>query len=400
METETLDLKKSTPANARERKAFYFKEPFMDLMFIHTLMLQGFKGSEIGECYSAAAQVREGNVESYKAAWTGLAEQVEKAARDAEAKGHLVTARQAYLRAVAYYRNASMAFRSTEPGFRATIEKYRSLFCKFAALSDPAIEVVEIPYEGKTLPGYFMRPNADGQKRPTIVCGDNVSEELYYWIGPPAVERGYNALLVDLPGIGLNPLNGICCRPDTEVPVRAVIDYLCSRSDVDASRIAVYGGGEPGGYIMTRAATGDKRIAACIVDPLVSDMGPIVPMVKSHTMHVSSGEDTVSSIYSEILPFWGITDDPAQAENLQKMKADTKLITCHTLCLNDAMDYPELQRQVKDAAATMLKPTLHVFTSADRTSIYRELDNFGLKHGVMFDWLDDVFKMDKEKTKK
>jgi hypothetical protein len=393
----TLDSPSPRVANASEKRVLYFKEPFLDLMFLHTLTLHGFKGSEIGECYSAAAQVREGDVESYKGAWTSLADQVEKIARDAEAKGHLVTARQAYLRAVAYYRNVSMAFRPSEPGFRSTIEKYRSLFCKFAALSEPAIEVVEIPYEVKTLPGYFMRPDATGQKRPTIICGDNVSEELYYWIGPPAVERGYNALLVDLPGIGLNPLNGICCRPDTEVPVRAVIDYLCSRSDVDTESIAVYGGGEPGGYIMTRAATGDKRIAACIVDPLVSDMGPIVPFVKSHTMHVSAGEKTVSSIYSEILPFWGITDDPAQAENLRKMKADTKLITCPMLCLNDAMDYPELQRQVKEAAAAMLKPTLHVFTSTDRTSVYRELDNFGLKHRVMFDWLDDVFKMKKIK---
>jgi hypothetical protein len=397
MSTATLNPIKTTPENTPGRKILYFKDPFMDLMFLHTLTLHGFKGSEIGECYSAAAQIREGDVQSYIAAWEGLAQQVEGIARDAEAKGHLVTARQAYLRAVSYYRNASMAFRPSEPGFRSIIEKYRSLFSKFSALCDPPIEVVEIPYEGKTLPAYFMRPDATGQKRPTIICGDNVSEELYYWIGPPALERGYNALLVDLPGIGLNPLNGICFRSDTEVPVKAVIDYLCSRGDVDPESIAVYGGGEPGGYIMTRAATGDKRISACIVDPLVSDMGPIVPFVKSHTMHVSPGEETVSSIYSEILPFWGITDDPAQAENLRKMKADTKLITCNMLCLNDAMDYPELQRQVKEAAATMLKPSLHVFTSVDRTNVYRELDNFGLKHRVMFDWLDDVFKMNKEK---
>jgi hypothetical protein len=33
---------------------------------------------------------------------------------------------------------------------------------------------------------------------------------------------------------------------------------------------------------------------------------------------------------------------------------------------------------------------LHVFTPEDGC-FYRQLDNFGLKHRVMFDWLDEVF---------
>jgi len=38
----------------------------MDLKFLHTLTLHGFKGSELGECYSAAAQIREEDLETYK----------------------------------------------------------------------------------------------------------------------------------------------------------------------------------------------------------------------------------------------------------------------------------------------------------------------------------------------
>jgi hypothetical protein len=45
---------------------------------------------------------------------------------------------------------------------------------------------------------------------------------------------------VDLPGAGLNSFNGLPFRFDTEVPVKAVIDYLCARSEVDPSRIAAY----------------------------------------------------------------------------------------------------------------------------------------------------------------
>jgi hypothetical protein len=92
-------------------------------------------------------------------------------------------------------------------GIRFTLPGHdREVACAFPevrGLEQSPIESVQIPYEGTVLPGYFLRPDAGGRRRPTIIIGDNASEELYYWVGPPAMERGYNALLVDLPGIGL-----------------------------------------------------------------------------------------------------------------------------------------------------------------------------------------------------
>ncbi len=372
----------------QERHSLYFKDPFTDMAFLHTLALHGFKGSEIGECYSAAALIQEGDVESWREAWNALAERVEKIARTAESKGHRVSARESYLRAVTYYRNAAWSVPVSDPDYRATIAKSRTLFQRFAALSDPPIEVVAIPYEGTVLPGYFLRPDASGQRRPTIIIGDNASEELYYWVGPPALERGYNALLVDLPGIGLNSFNGLAFRADTEVPVTAAIDYLCARSDVDASRIAAYGGGEGGGYIMTRAVAYEHRIAACVVDPLVSDMEPIAPLFFKHVIPESTDTESLASNAATVLPLiWGLTSPEA----IKRMKVDTGSITCPTLGLNDSHDYPELLQQARDAIATIANRTaeLHIFTPEDGC-FYRQLDNFGLKHRVMFDWLDEV----------
>ena len=288
-----------------------------------------------------------------------------------------------------YYRNVAWSVPVSDPDYRATIEKSRSLFQKFAALSDPPIEIVAIPYEGTVLPGYFLRPDASGDKRPTIIVGDNASEELYYWVGPPALERGYNALLVDLPGIGLNSFNGIAFRPDTEVPVTAVIDYLCTRSDVDIARIAVYGGGEGGGYIMTRAVSHEHRIAACVVDPLVSDMEPIAPLFFKYVLSGPTDRETLASNAGTVIPLiWGLTGPEA----IKKMKVDTRTIECPTLGLNDSHDYPELLDQARKAIASIgnERADLHVFTPEDGSN-YRQLDNFGLKHRVMFDWLDDVF---------
>jgi pimeloyl-ACP methyl ester carboxylesterase len=376
-------------ADGGGRKNFYFEDAFTDLLFLLTLTKHAFKGSEIAECYSAAAQIKDGDTASWGAAWNALAERTEATARGADRKGHRVSARESYLRAVTYYRNVLWSVPASDPDYPATIAKSRELFRRFAALSDPPIEILEIPHEGATLPGYFLRPGAGADKRPTIVIGDNASEELYYWVGPPALDRGYNALLVDLPGIGLNSFNGIGFRADTEVPVAAVIDYLCARGDVDAERIAVYGGGEGGGYIMTRAAAHEHRIAACVVDPLVVDMEPIAPLIFRLVLPGAEQKDTLASNAATVLPLiWGL----ASPGIIRKMKADARAITCPTLGLNDSHDYPELLTQARAAVADIPdgKASLHLFTPEDG-SLYRQLDNFGLKHRIIFDWLDEIF---------
>jgi hypothetical protein len=375
-------------ATDKRKSGFFFQDAFTDTLFVLTLSKHAFYGAEIAECYSAAARVTEGDAGSWGAAWNALAEATEETARRAERDGHLVSAREDYLRAVTYYRNVLWSVPASDPAYRDTIAQSRALFRRFADLSVPPIETVEIPYEGATLPGYFLRPDASGRRRPTIVIGDNASEELYYWVGPPALERGYNALLVDLPGIGLNSFTGKPFRPDTEVPVAAVIDWLCARGDVDPSRIAVYGGGEGGGYIMTRAAANEHRIAACIADPLVSDMAPIAPLILRDVVPGAEREATLAANAATVLPLiWGLSSPQA----IEKMTADTTTIVCPTLSINDSHDYPELLQQARAAIAgiTSAGTRLHLFTPADGGS-YRQLDNFGLKHRVMFDWLDEV----------
>jgi hypothetical protein len=73
------------------------------------------------------------------------------------------------------------------------------------------------------------------------------------------------------------------------------------------------------------------------------------------------------------------------------MKVGTRGITCPTLGLNDSKDYPELLHQARTAASTIANKnsTVRVFTPEDGSN-YRQVDNFGLKHRTMFDWLDDV----------
>ena len=87
------------------------------------------------------------------------------------------------------------------------------------------------------------------------VLGDRFAEELYFWGGAPvATRRGYHVLLIDQPGQGITPFDGLYTRADAEVPVRAM---------VDTSHIALYGIASAG-YMATRAVAFEKRISACI----------------------------------------------------------------------------------------------------------------------------------------
>ncbi|ANN65415.1 alpha/beta hydrolase family protein [Bordetella bronchialis] len=66
---------------------------------------------------------------------------------------------------------------------------------------DPGIDPVEVPYEGRTLPGYFHRAG-DGV-RPLLIMhtGFDGSAEEKHWSGArAAVERGYHVLCFDGPG--------------------------------------------------------------------------------------------------------------------------------------------------------------------------------------------------------
>jgi hypothetical protein len=372
------------------RRTFFFDDVFTDLAFLHTLTHHGFGGAALGECYAAAATITPGDPESWRSSWQAVAARAEADAVEAEAKGHLASARNCYLRAVTYYWNASMGIRHTDPAFRAAVEKYRSLFVRFGALSSPTIEYVQIPYEGTSLPAFFMPADSSGGPHPTVVIGDNVSEELYYWVGPPAVQRGYNALLVDLPGIGLNWMNGIHFRADTEVSVGAAIDYLLGRADVDANAIVVYGGGEPGGYVMTRAAAHEERIAACVADPFVPDNRSIYEIASRDDWanQDAAGETLGAVLAGQLRQFYA---PPADRE-MAVTSTDARLISVPFLCLNDSSDAADLIDSAARAITSSPNPlSAHrVFTPQDGTSGYRELDNFDLKHRAMFDWLDEV----------
>jgi hypothetical protein len=63
--------------------------------------------------------------------------------------------------------------RPTDPRFRETCDTFRACFRRSAALHDTPIEIVEVLFESKSLPGYFMRADVGDEKRPTVVDAES-----------------------------------------------------------------------------------------------------------------------------------------------------------------------------------------------------------------------------------
>ncbi|MDB5945149.1 MAG: protein of unknown function hydrolase family protein [Ramlibacter sp.] len=196
-------------------------------------------------------------------AWCKRAAVHEALGRDALEQGYELSAGEHLARAAVYYHFAKFVFVHDVAQMRAAHMK--AVACKQLALPHlrpPAVRV-EIPYQGKFLAG-FLRLPAGAVRPPVLVMVpglDSAKEELEAY-ELPFLARGIATLMVDGPGQGEAEYD-FPIRGDYEVPVRAIVDWVMTRSDVDNSRIGLWGV-SLGGYYAARAAAFEKRLKACI----------------------------------------------------------------------------------------------------------------------------------------
>jgi dienelactone hydrolase len=199
--------------------------------------------------------------EDWCAVWSEWAEGHVALAEEALAAGRRETAGSAYVRAALYYHWASFLFTEDLAQFQAALEAMSRCWRAAAPLVDPPMELVDVPFDGTRLPGYLRVPA--GVERPPLALlvpgADSTKEELYD-LADHIVRRGVAAFAFDGPGHGLVSMC-LKLRPDYELPIRAVVDVLLDRADLDGGRLAV-GGISYGGLFACRAAAFDDRIKA------------------------------------------------------------------------------------------------------------------------------------------
>jgi pimeloyl-ACP methyl ester carboxylesterase len=368
-------------------------------------------GGAVGESFSTARRIKDQDIESWTVEWTTTADRIEGIATKCLRGGHIVSAREAFLRASVYWRTGFFYLETKDPRQNEMYQRHRSCFRQAAKLFDPQIEPVSIPYEnGKTLPGYFMRAAADGLPRPTVMIlggGDSTCEEMYdFGGGAAAVRRGYNALLWEGPGqVGAFAADKtLTYRPDYEVPARFAVDYVLSRTDVDPKRLAL-AGNSMGGYFAPRAVAFEKRIAAVIANSLSPLM--VTSLLALLGLKDAHGEDLESKVdLSDPMKKFFVTNvqercgmaGKSLAAFLDNLSHYTLAglegkITCPLLSIGGEGEGPSANAMAHEFFEKLTCPkTERVVTSAEGGEAHCQINNPSLKHQIEFDWLDDVLK--------
>ena len=392
-----------------------FKDHETDWVLKRTWEQMSEKAAETGELLFAAHQIDETDGESWINVWANLGELIFTHAQEALDAGHPVSAREAFLRASNYFRTAEYGCSPRHPRFHELWSKSVAAFQAACPLFDPPIQILNVPFEKWTLPGYFWRPKDDDHKRPTFVSlggNDSSGEEIFITTGFGAVRRGYNYFTFEYPGHrGAVHLDNSCIkRYDYEVPVKASLDFLETLPGVD-DRIAL-GGFSYGGYVASRVACFEKRIKAVLPDTPIVDIPTLVlsgflgPLIKGLSPDVL---DRVVARRLRKSPLTkALLDYSAWTWGANSLSEELALDSFRNHIIRDeirAIDCPALALVGKDEGEEMVKQAhffydnisstnkhMHIFTrEQDGSNDHCQMDNFSRAQQIAFDWLDEIF---------
>jgi esterase FrsA len=149
------------------------------------------------------------------------------------------------------------------PGKQEAYRHSLRIFRKAAKHFQPALEIVELPFEGKTLLGYLQIP--PGLAKPPVVMhwgGVDGWKENRQRASAFFHRAGIATLVIDMPGTGENPVR--YGDPAAERTYSAWLDHLAQRTDVDGSRVGVWGGSFGAYWAARLAFVEGKRIKGAV----------------------------------------------------------------------------------------------------------------------------------------
>lgn len=385
---------------------FAFKNEELDGQVSRSMAASYYGAADLGEIYATAKTIDSSRAQVW---WEQWATRAHRVATDADAslvRGHDVSARDGYLRASEYYRQAFYFLRSDldDPYLMKTYRKHRAAFAKAGPLLACDAEVVAIPYTYEagesTLHGWLWRPVGARGPRPTLVmpCGYDSTAEAGWVNAPAALDRGYNVLSIEGPGQGKSLYEDrLYFRPDFEAVLTPVIDWLVRRDDVDAERIALFGRSFAG-YLSPRAATVEHRIAALVCDPAQPDMGAKIPgglvgKVAAPAMTAASAlSEHRQEFFGSRMASHGVETIGAYFDELKKytMLAAAGEITCPTLIIESPGDPVGGGGESLFEALTV--ENKHLIAPEPESGIYGHCGGLGQRvwERLVYDWLDEV----------
>lgn len=346
----------------------------------------------------AAIKKPRGDVDAWHLAWKKLADELDTLGDERLRIGHNVTAADAFYRASQYYQWVEAFLPLNDARAEPAWAKHLETFAKFAELTSPRVEIVDIPFEGTSLKAYFVPPAGEKKGAPCVVVAggfDGNKEEMFALAKAMSV-RGMAALGLDLPGQGTTlRLSGLPARHDSEVPVGAAIDYLAGRGDVDIDRIGIVAA-SAGGYYAPRAAAFEKRIKACVPWAAIYDYYAIWQrrLVFQDGKPTGIRTDIPFPVTEDlVLRIMGVDDWGTMLKKMEKFRLQgvAEKIECDLLIVQGEDDpqtpVPEAERMFKEASSKHKE--LRVYRRAEGGSAHVQVDRQEPAMSLIADWMSE-----------
>ncbi|WP_274426647.1 alpha/beta hydrolase family protein [Chelativorans sp. YIM 93263] len=395
-------------------KVLGFSSGEMDFQLMRMLGVCTAGGGAPGEIMDARAKIEGDDATQWPPAFANTAAMLVEKADEALVNGHKVTAREHLLRASSYFRSAEYFSDPFGSEVGAHGKASEDAFVKAIEQLPERVVPVQIPFEGKNLPGYLMHPqDAPNRNKTVIVLSgfDGTGEELYFQTGFDALKRGYTVLAAQGPGqvSTLRHHPDLLFRPDYETSIAAMIDFALGREEIDPERLALYGISF-GGYFALRGASHDSRIKAVIANSPIIDLGAYMgafaegvgddPEQAAEDVRL----DEVDEVPDQYMPpavklsfksacrRYGVQSFSEWLKALQDYRVDNLgEIRCPALAMVGEAEGGEAIRQFDEFAKSASGPvTSRRFTQAEGADMHCQLGNLPLSNAVIYDWLDGL----------
>ena len=260
------------------------------------------------------------------------------------------------------------------------------------------VELVEVPYEGQSLPAYFMRAQPSGEgggkssAHPTVVLFDgldNCKEMSVLFAGIELAFRGFNTLAIDGPGQGeALRLRNIHARYDYEVAGTAAYDYVASRPDVDPKRVAIMAY-SIGGYYAPRIAAFEKRYAALVAWGVIYDYHAVWQKRREAMKTVPAHSQARVALPAPVgarRARHGRGDEEGEGIHARRRRGADRLPDAPLPRRADRLAAMEIAQQLYNAVGAKDK-TLKIFTAEEGGVEHCQVDNRQVGTDYICDWL-------------
>lgn len=231
-------------------------------------------GLSPGSLLTAFGQIRDGDPESWVVVFTRLARAAATRAQTAEQDGNRRAAALDWLAACVAWRATIGMIAPSEARARDGGEQVSHTFRAFLKASDVALEPWQVDFADATLPAYISAAVEDAERLAIVIGGgDTCAEDLWFFGGSALVAAGWPVLLVDLPGQGATPYQGLHFGAATEEALQRVFEAVRERGFAGETVLVGWSGG---GMFVTKyasVAVPDDRLRAVVASAPMADIG-------------------------------------------------------------------------------------------------------------------------------